>query len=96
MTKALVACMVALLIIAFVYPLPYAAYQLTRWLVCIVCVSYAYKVQGGKQIATIAIAVVFNPIVPIHFERMTWCVVDQIAACILAWLTTGTKSKFHS
>lgn len=63
---------------------PYAYYQLLRWIVCGVgaCSAYlAYTQQRkGWTGVFVAIAILFNPIMPFYMERDTWQMLDVIAA----------------
>jgi uncharacterized membrane protein HdeD (DUF308 family) len=72
---------------ASISPLPYSYFQILRWVVAIVAIynSYSfYRVKNNKWMIIMgAIAVLFNPITPIHFERETWEVLDVVAAVIL-------------
>lgn len=58
-------------------------YQLSRWVVCAVAVHGALRFETGWRWVLWTLAVLFNPIVPIHFGRNAWQVVDGLAAVIL-------------
>ena len=57
--------------------LPYGYYRLLRWVACAVAVAWALGL----------VALVFNPLVPVHFEKATWRVLDAAAGvsflCVL-------------
>ena len=85
----LIPCVVVagLLILALV-PWPYAYYQLLRWAVCAAAVFVAYKAYTWKQKWAVwvfaAIAVIFNPLAPIHLPREAWQVIDLPVAALFA------------
>jgi hypothetical protein len=66
---------------------PYAYYQILRWLVCgtaAMLAYYSYQWQNPWAPWLFgALAVLFNPFAPIHFERGVWSVIDRIAALIM-------------
>ena len=63
---------------------PYAYYQCLRVVVCAVAVFVVYKSMGWRiswpVFVFVPIAIMFNPLVPLHLSRPTWQGVD-IAAC---------------
>lgn len=75
---------VALLIVA-VAPLPYGYYQMLRWVVGGIAIYYAYisYYEWKKKWAIwifFIIAVLFNPIIPIHLTREVWQRIDVVCA----------------
>jgi hypothetical protein len=68
------------------FDMPYNYYRLTRWLVFIVAALYGtLQLRGGQAIrayAYLGLALVFNPLLPLHFPKNVWRVVD-VAACIM-------------
>lgn len=63
---------------------PYAYCQLMRWVVCAVAVFVAYNAWTFKRPWVVwvfgFVAVLFNPLVPIHMQRDTWQVIDLLVA----------------
>ena len=84
---------------------PYAYYQILRWVVAGTAGFNAYTVhhpkKGGLFWVMIGIVVLFNPLIPIHFVKETWIVLDLVVAVIFFVTatekhygeTTGTKTK---
>lgn len=74
---------------------PYAYYQLLRWATCGVSVYVAYiaYIWQKKWIVWIFtfIAILFNPLVPIHLKRELWSVIDLV--CALLFITTAILIK---
>lgn len=71
--------------------LPYGYFQILRWTTCITAALFAYEsVSWFKQPVPsifIAIAVLFNPIFPIHLSRSVWLTLDVITGILfLAWI----------
>lgn len=72
-----------LLFIALFDGLPYGYFTFLRFVVCAVSIYLACKIyEGNKESLWVwvfaGIAVLFNPIVIITFERATWTVIDLI------------------
>lgn len=69
-------------------PLPYGYYTLLRFVVCGASCWLAYKhyeAVGSHAwtVIFIVLAVLFNPIIPIHFPRNVWAVIDAVCALLL-------------
>lgn len=68
---------------------PYGYYQLVRFVVCSACAYLVYvEYQANRAvnfwvIALGAIAVLFNPIAPIHLPKDVWRWLDGLAAVAL-------------
>ena len=66
--------------------LPYEYYQALRWIVCGIAIYVAYKAYGWEaKWATWLfgiIAVLFNPIVPVHLTREIWQPIDFACATL--------------
>lgn len=67
---------------------PYGFYTLLRFTVCGSAVYYALEAYHHKRLywvwAFVGLAILFNPVVTVHFPRSTWQVVDVIAAAVFA------------
>ena len=66
---------------------PYAYYTMLRWLACSAAVVLIWRgaCQGVKWAwALVPLAILFNPIAPIHFSRNTWLTLDIAAAVVMA------------
>ncbi len=65
---------------------PYGYYQLLRFVVCGVSVYVAYMAYIWQKLwATwlfVIIAVLFNPLIPIHLSREVWQPIDLICALL--------------
>jgi hypothetical protein len=71
---------VALLCFAAIADLPYSYYRFLRWAVCAVAIvstvqMHRFNRQGWVWILG-TVAILFNPFVPISFEKSTWRIVD--------------------
>lgn len=64
----------------------YSYYEVLRVVVCAASVYLAYVLYEYKQIGWVcvflAIAVLFNPIIPIYLQKSNWQLFDIIAAVI--------------
>jgi hypothetical protein len=55
-------------------------YQITRIAVTIGAVFLAIILRGWQMVAAAVVAILFNPIIPIDFDRQAWMVVDLAAS----------------
>lgn len=85
----------ALLVIA-TFDLPYGYYTLLRIVVCAFAVAvFACAWDGDAPtriwpLTFVGVAIVFNPLIPIHLDRATWFFLDVGAAVlIVAHLATA-------
>ena len=81
---------VIVMLLLSLFPLPYGFYTLLR-LVATGCSIYiAVKVRKMKDsrlfFIMLFIALLFNPLIPIHFDRSLWAVIDLIVAGIFVAL----------
>ena len=69
---------------------PYGYYQLLRLVVTGAAVWVAYILYTAKKtglmITFIIIALLFNPLIPVHLDRQTWKVIDLL--CGLFFIIT--------
>ncbi len=91
---AAVMCLIA------IADLPYGFYILLRWVVTAAAVAAAFKFIEPKRpallFAAIGLALLFNPIVRVHFDKEVWRVLDFIAAVVhsvMAWAATGVRKQ---
>jgi len=65
----------------------YAYYILLRWVVCAVCIYIAYMAADLDKKTWIwligVIALLFNPILPVHLDKNTWAFIDIFSGIIL-------------
>jgi len=80
---------IALLLIALL-SMPYYYYQLMRWVIC-GCAAYIvyqrYKEKGFDFLTVlfIVIAIVYNPIEPIHLFKEAWIVINIITVIVFMY-----------
>ncbi len=75
------------LLLLSIFPFPYGYYVLLRLVVCLTAgllswLSYKENRIGWAWVMGF-IVLLFNPIVPIHFERGVWMVFDVVVAVTL-------------
>jgi len=93
----LVPCIIAaiMLFLALV-PWPYGYYQLLRFVVCGVSAYLAFAAYNWHKLwATFLfgfIAVLFNPLIPIHLSRELWQPIDLICAVLLLFTVFALKN----
>ena len=81
-----------------VFPLPYGYYGLLRFCVTVVAIycaydSYKKKAEGYYLIGFLFVAVLFNPLIPVYFDKTIWAVIDVLLACAFFWY--GKNYKEH-
>jgi len=80
------AIIAALMLLLALAPWPYGYYQLLRLVVCGVSVYTAFVTyQWGKLWATWVfgfIAILFNPLIPIHLSRKIWQPIDVVCGIL--------------
>jgi hypothetical protein len=66
--------------------LPYVYYRLLRWTTCGVSIASAMQLYRISRIGWVwalgTLAVLFNPLIPLYFERHTWKMLDGVAGCL--------------
>lgn len=78
---------VVLLLLALA-PLPYGYYTLLRIVVCAAAAFLAFKQfqenqrVSGWMVTLLAIAMLFNPLIPVHLNREIWTFIDLVVAAI--------------
>ena len=86
-----------MLLLATLPSWPYAYYQIMRIVVCIAAAYGAHTAfttdKSGWGWVLGAVAILFNPIAPIHLDKETWVVPDLIGALIL--FVAAFKIKSH-
>ena len=67
--------------------MPYEYYQILRWVVCGVSAYTAFLASemalNGWMWLFIVIAIMFNPIVPVHMTRDAWAWIDATVALLI-------------
>ena len=85
--KILIPLAILMLLGAAFSHFPYSYYQFLRWVVCGVAVGLALAALEKKSQSWAAVfgfmAVLFNPIAPLHLERESWVPIDLLAAGLL-------------
>ena len=81
-----------------VFPLPYGYYGLLRFCVTVVAIycaydSYKKKAEGYYLIGFLFVAVLFNPLISVYFDKTIWAVIDVLLACAFFWY--GKNYKEH-
>lgn len=80
------AILAGIMLIIGIFPLPYGYFQLLRWIVCGIAVFIVYQAYTYKKawvaIIFCVIAILFNPIRTIHFEKNVWQWIDAICAAV--------------
>jgi len=84
----------AMLLLAML-DMPYGYYTFMKICICIASgiVATKYYKQSGKITPVAAvfgmIAILFNPVIPIHLSKGIWCWINFVSACI--FIAAGLK-----
>lgn len=91
---------ILMLLLSIFLKWPYGYYTLLRLVVFVTSgfvTIAAYKMQKyGWMIGVGLVTLLFNPIVPVHFDKATWRVIDFIVAVLFLILIFKIKSKRNS
>ncbi len=83
-----------------VFPLPYGYFTLLRFIACGVFAWAAYiSFERNKNVLPwffVILAVVFNPVIKIHFPKEIWAFVDISSAILLLVTVKEIKSNHNS
>ena len=89
------AIIAALMLLGALAPWPYGYYQLLRFVTCGVAVYIVYTAYNWQRIWAVwlfgFIALLFNPLIPIHLSREIWQPIDVI--CALLFFLIGFMFK---
>lgn len=85
----LIPCIVAaLMLLGALAPWPYGYYQLIRFVVCGLSMYVAFMAYNWQKLWATwlfgLIAVLFNPLIPIHLSRELWQPIDLVCAFLFA------------
>ncbi len=87
----------AFLLFALVDGLPYGYFTLLRFVVCAVSVgvaAFSYKMEKMWVVWLFGfVAVLFNPLIPIHLTREIWVVIDVAIAALFVASAFLLRSK---
>lgn len=81
----------AILLLIAMFPLPYGYFTFLRLTVTAAASLWCWTAYskdrsvGFNVILAGAIAVLFNPVVPVHLSRDLWQPIDVLAACCFFW-----------
>lgn len=93
-TPLLIACLLLLIAIA---PMPYGYYQFLRIAVAIVAGMTAFSIfETNKNLSLyvfVAIAILYNPIIIIHFDKATWTPINIITALMFLIFALFSKKE---
>jgi len=83
------ALVAALMLLGAVAGLPYGYYQFLRWVVCgigiyVAVIAYRWGITWVTWVFG-AIAVLFNPVIPITFSREIWLPIDIASSLIFSF-----------
>lgn len=78
------ALIVAIMLLVAIAPLPYGYFQLPRWVTCGVATFISFEAYKWKKYWATGlfglIAVLFNPIMPVHLAKAIWQPIDVVTA----------------
>jgi len=76
---------------------PYSYYILLRWVILATSIIIAYGFYKSKltgwALVFGAVAILFNPIMPIYLNKSTWVIMDFIGACLFFIAAYSSRKK---
>jgi hypothetical protein len=86
----------AVILIVCILKMPYWYYQLVRFVAFWSFVYFPFREERKDVIIACAIsAVLFNPLVPIHLNRVAWNVIDvSYAFVLITWVVVEVLPKW--
>ncbi len=88
---------VAAMLLVALAELPYGYYQLLRFIVCGVSIYIAYMTYNWQKIWAMwlfgFVALLFNPLIPIHLSREIWQPINVICALLFLTITFLLKKS---
>lgn len=89
--KNIVKISLAVVLVCCLLPMPYGYYQFVRLATCAGMGWLAYEESSRKRhwyvLACVAVALLFNPLVPVYLGREVWSVVDAgLAVALIIWV----------
>jgi uncharacterized membrane protein YccC len=91
------AIIAALMLLGAVGDWPYGYYQLLRWVTCGAAVFVAFMAYNWQKLWATwlfgIIAVLFNPLVPIHLTKELWQPIDVICALLFVAVSAIRPSQ---
>lgn len=85
MRSKLIIISLVFLIISIIWTVPYYGfYTLMRFTITITSIFIALKYKDKHAISLIywAIAIIFNPLIPVYLDKVIWKIMDFIIACM--------------
>ena len=77
----------ALLLLLCLFPLPYGFYTVVRLAVAVIAFCWAYRFYNAGNvplaITAIAVAILFQPLLKVILDRVTWNILDVLLAISL-------------
>ncbi len=93
--KAPIIISVVMLLLAIPSIWPYGYYTLLRLVVCGVSIYVVFQAKKSKQDGWVwgmgFIALLFNPLIPIHLSKGLWAIIDLGVAAVFAVLLSKFK-----
>lgn len=97
----LIPCIItALMLVGALGRWPYGYYQLLRWVTCGAAVFVAFVAYNWEKLwATWLfgfIALLFNPVIPVHLSREIWQPIDVVCALLFAIIALALREPRQS
>jgi hypothetical protein len=96
-TVKTVAVTLGFLLLLAIFPLPYGYYTFLRLIVFIGGLYIAYHLYDKKShvfsIVFVLLAILFNPIIPVHLSRETWLPIDIMSAITFFFISNKLEKQ---
>ena len=97
MKRAMIPAVATVVVLIALARMPYGYYMLLRLALCVACVYYGWQacppLAVGHRFALGGLAVLYNPLIPVHLGgKWTWTVVN-IATVLYFWFIESRRSS---
>lgn len=98
--KYFIKIILVMLLLGCLLKMPYGYYQYVRLITCFgfAWLTYTEYIKKRNYLAVICtlVAVLFNPVFKVHFERGIWNAIDiAIAVALIIWVVIDLLSLFY-
>lgn len=87
----------AVVLFIAILPLPSIYYLLLRQVITFIALYFVFRFYTNKlhtqAIASLGIAILFNPFIPVYLDKSLWIVLDVLVAAALLFLGTRQTAK---
>ena len=96
-TLEIASLVLAVALLLCLCPMPYGFYTIVRLATAVIGVCWAVKFYNeqsiSKAVGAGAIAILFQPLIKIALDRLTWNIVDVVVAGLIIFVVLSNKKR---